>query len=171
MKSILIFISILSLCACATNPTTGKVSVSAAKFGQDASAFANSPAGQALTAALVGASVNAVINVGSQYATTGKIDSRQIVQAALDGSASQLRTVTTANQTAVTTAMTQGSGLSTVSKVTGPIVASSVQAQVATGTAPPVAVQNAAAVVNAVAEIVPNMPAVQPAPSAAPSAP
>ncbi len=161
----------LALFSCTTNPTTGKVSVSAAKFGQDASAFASSPAGQALSAALIGASVNAVINVGSQYATSGKIDSRQIVQAALDGSASQLRTVTTSSSSAVTTAMVSGSGVSAVSNVTAPIVASSVQAQVATGTSPGTAVQNAASVVNAVAVIVPTMAGVQPAATPSQTAP
>src|SRR6266478_1443204 len=124
MKTLITILCATLLFGCVTNPN-GKVTVSAAKFGQDASAFANSPAGQALVSALVGASINAVKNVGAQYATTGKVGPRQIVSAALDGSASQLWSLRSGNQTAVITAVTQGAGVGTVSNVSAPIIASS----------------------------------------------
>ena len=79
-------------------------------IAQNASEFANSPAGQKLEGDLVTAAENSVVDVGVQYATTGKVDPRQIVGAAIYGSEAELRTVPPAqanSAVAVSTAVAQ----------------------------------------------------------------
>jgi hypothetical protein len=138
----------LAFAGCTQNQTAS-VQKNAAAFGTDVKNFATSPTGQALIQGLIGAAANAAVS----YGTTGQLNSSQLVAAAMDGSASMLRTLGTNNVSiaSVTNSINQGSGAPVVSAKVAPLVAQNIQAQIKSGTKPTQATANAAAILNSVA--------------------
>lgn len=140
MKTILAIIVSLSLCACAT---TGNNNVA-----DKASQFANSPSGLALQAAVISAALDAA----TQYSTTGKVDSKHIVAATLDGSAESIRSLAGTSKAespkAVASATTLGAGLRSFDNTVSPIVAGQVSRQIENGTDSAQSIENVATAMN-----------------------
>lgn len=137
-------LSAIAFCAggCAETPATGS------NVAGNAATFANSKAGQALEVALI----NVTLDAASQYISSGNIEPKQLVAAALDGAADGLRSVAGTPQAtsprAISDAVALGANVPGVSKAVPQVVAANVSRQIQTGIHPDQAIENLATVMN-----------------------
>lgn len=145
----------LALGGCSDQPLNSagpaRTATSRPSIADKAAAFAQSPAGQALANTVI----NVAIDGATQYAGSGRIDSRQLAADTLDGGAQTLRSLAGTNAAtspnAVNFATAEGISNRHISQQVAPLIAANVSRQIEHGTPPDTALENLATTMNAAA--------------------
>jgi hypothetical protein len=140
-------LSVLFFSGCSSQPLNSSTSQRSTVADQ-AAAFAQSPAGQALANTLI----NVALDGATQYAGSGKVDRQVLIANTLDGAAQNLRSLAGTPQASqpnpIFFATASGINVRSISQQVAPLVAANVSRQIEEGAPPDQAIENLATALN-----------------------